>query len=306
MITFKSILSESSTVKFTIPEKLIPYLDISGNLSNVKKWKSKIILNNNDHGKKIGDFDSVGYILIAINSNNIIPVTRSDEHQIGLELLDELEHKRLIDSEPYISVFSIGNNYIYGQNSTNIKDIEKNIIAYRKFRSYGGNNLPVNVRSGKYDVTIDMDTYIELEGNIDNYIGKFKLENKIAPAGKEIINGFENVAKLYKKYIELQGKKEQFDVIKKFRKAIEDLNTIILLTRIDYNSKLKDAFYNTYKQIEKKLNLTDFNAIGEILFSHNGLKNTIHMALKNNDKDLENIFGSTKKAVEEFNRLGGI
>ena len=125
---------ETEDHKYTIPKKLQKNYEIDGDISNIKNWKGKIILANNaGEGQKKGQMDDVGYVAVNLKNNDIIPITRADEHRTGWELMDHFQKKGLIDNiKDWSIVFSWGNTYLY----KNEEDDEK-IQALKKLMEYG-------------------------------------------------------------------------------------------------------------------------------------------------------------------------
>ena len=104
--------------QFIIPEKIQKNFEITGDMSNAKNWKAKILAANSaTKGQKIGQWDQVRYILIGLKTNNIIPIAIADEHRTGYDVLQEYYYKKkLVPKDDYISVCSWGNEYFYPEN----------------------------------------------------------------------------------------------------------------------------------------------------------------------------------------------
>lgn len=173
---FKQFLLESTGVKFEIPEKLKKNLQITDDLLDVKNWKAKTILGNNNGGK--GKMASVGYIGVSLDSNIIIPISRNDEHQNGYEYIDYLIDKGVVPKGKYYTLYALGNNYIYG--GQNKKYIEDALIAYKKWLSYGGADLTLKgsgiLYTGHLSDFINRVDDIAVDGNVDlNKEGIFHL-----------------------------------------------------------------------------------------------------------------------------------
>jgi hypothetical protein len=152
--------------KFIIPAKIAANFKIVGGLENYKNWKAKVLMANS--GGKKGIWESPRYVMISLDSNNIIPIAMSDEHQTGYDLLFEYYYdKKLIKQENYVSIDGDGTTYLYGSpgDTDNLKHDAKKIEAFKKWLSYGGENQPVKSGSGRGYLG-DMEDVIERGCNI--------------------------------------------------------------------------------------------------------------------------------------------
>ena len=72
-----------------------------------------------------------------------------------------------------------------------------------------------------------------------------------------------------------------------------------------FKIKFMNALY--YKnELTKAANKFDVAKIEELIYSHNGLKNTIHMMLRKKDKKLKPFFGNLDIALQRFNQLSAM
>lgn len=299
---------KESKENFIIPSSIKANYKISGNLSNVSNWKAKIILGNSmSQDKKKGQFDKVGYVAVSLDSNVLVPIARSDEHQAGYEFIENLIRKKLIPDEDYYTIFAVGNKYIYDDNE---EDFKRTKTAFQKFLSYGGRNGPVEGAANELrkfaafmsDV-IETPSFKDLKKNI-------LVKGKLAPLGKGIVNSLEIMAKTLKDILKAE------DSNRTETEKINQLNSMAL----DFIDKYKwPIIHSHYKrpinEIEKEI-LTDndsYKTVKEIFFGYNGIKNTFHMSLRNaNPKntwsygDLEQVFGDIKIAKSEFDRISQI
>lgn len=287
MIDFKSIFLreefDANGASFKIPDGILKYLQIDGNLANADKWKAKIVLGNSmPHGKKKGDWDNLGYIWISLNSNVIVPVAQSDEHNLGADLIDIYVTKKLIPDEDYYPIFHNGNNYVQK------KDVPKAILAFRKFRIYGGKNVTIQNWNKKDSIRVTADTFIKQGGDLGIKKGQ------IAEDGQNVINLLKEIEELYKKYRDMTERGRRTQVIEK--------KIFSLIYRFIKNGLRYDGFFryldikeSDIKKYEDRIIDAEGKedvekAIGAI-FSFGGLKNEIHNRLreivqKSNSDDL--------------------
>jgi hypothetical protein len=312
---------------FVIPESIASNFKIVGGLDNYKNWKVKVLMANSaKEGVKKGQWENPGYVMISLDSNNIIPIARSDEHQTGYDLLEDYYYKKkLIKRENYISIYGIGNTYLYGDGlgvSDNSKDDMLKIEGFKRWLSYGGLNNPVQNPYSTPRYIGDMEDVI-------NNNGKFEIiKGKIHNNGSKIIDALEYISREYLKFVNLdQDGKEPRE---------EDVDKLIEYT-IDFLSKFKDfnspigelVFYDVYGMLDRNdpdkyirslttaLQRHNWKTVGDIILSSNGVKNKLHNAIRSfKDKEYKKlngngekyvaIFGDLEKAFLEFNRLGNI
>lgn len=295
---------------WNIPTKIKKNIKIGDINKYPEGWKAKIILGNNmGENQKIGQWDDVGYIMIDLNSNNIIPIARADEHQTGYELIDYYIRKKLIPDGKYINLFPLSITYIYGNYEN---DYKEKLNACKKWLGYGG-------KSGEIKIAYRKNNLPDLIGNMEDLInGRLEKDTpsgKLASLGKHFIDLLEEVAKLNS--MRLSGDQMKLKRVEKhFFNKVRQLMPVIrrvygnvgLLKNWDYNRI--DNLTNNLNNLEAR---KDYQTIESELFGHNGFKNDLHIALKNNMKKddwdynkLKSIFGDLKLALQEFNRLGSI
>lgn len=308
----RELLGEKVGMDFVIPEKIKNNYEITDSLKDVHNWKAKTILANN--GGKKDEMASVGYIALSPTSNIIIPISRNDEHQQGYEFLRHMISKKLIPNEKYVTIYGLGNNYIYGGQDKKYYEDAKTV--YKKWLDMGGKDLKLEGYNG-----------LKYHGNFSDFIsrkselkqGKMVIDTKtIFPNAKQLIKDFAELAKEYK---ELSGDKiivgeetKKKNWIKKAFSFLDDNMEFI---------KLIDDYKKRHK-IKEDLSGTDFQKASEAVFGMNGIKNTIHNNLRdfsvntytfkdkdagqkyNTKNDYEEYFGNIESAKTEFDKLGGI
>lgn len=105
------IVEAASSSSFILDPALDPRdYEITNSLRDVRNWRVKTFLNNNGADTKIGSMDPVGYVMISLTSNRIIPISTNDEHRQGYDLLYYLrdKKKKKINIEDYRPVFFTG------------------------------------------------------------------------------------------------------------------------------------------------------------------------------------------------------
>jgi hypothetical protein len=269
-------------------------------LDNVENWKAKIIRNNNPReGKKVGDWSTVGYVLINPESNFIVPVAREDEHHTGLDLAYALQQKNLIPKGKWFSIFGIEHDYL---------DSKNKVAAYEKWLELGGKDLAVITMGGEFQG-------LQYYGRMSDVVakkGQIQIQKGVLnPLGRELVDDLEELAVIYKKLLSPLKRDEHVSLFK--RKALALLNK--LKSFVYMNLGVSSSFLKKSIESIQTSTETDFEQTAKILFGMSGLKNIIHMQIKKlvKKKQLDysemlfaSYFGDLKTANLEFNRLAGI
>jgi len=278
---------------FTIPKAIARNFKISGDLSKVDQWKAKVVQGNS--GKlRVGKWDEVGYVLISISSNHIIPVSRNDEHRSGYEVLWEHYFKKnLIPQERFIPIFAFGQNYVSPQQA------EEQVEAFRRYRFYGGRNSIIHGTNENRHYIANIDDYIQGKGKL--YVDKAKL----SPVGQFIISKLEAIAKGV-----LEKRKDVFSTAYDFIQWIGE-NDIALCTVLKFSVDDPEKWQAEVLKAEAG---EDFDGLSQLFFSFYGIKNKIHNRLRDGVnggnqyeiEDLRNFWGNLDVAIGEFQRLSQI
>jgi len=320
-------LKELDNKSFNIPIKIRSNFKIEGGLNNYKNWKVKVLLSNSagDDVKK-GDWESPRYVMISLDSNNIIPIAISDEHQIGYDILYEYYYKKkLIKQENYVSINGNGITYLYGRTGDidNLKHDAKKIEAFKKWLSYGGENQPVRSGSGSGYLG-DMEDVIERKGNIE------VIKGKLAKPGQKIINILEKLAKEYSRFLSIEKKfyevkesdiqnfiNDALNFLKEIRKSLSGSYDGLMGYGKEKNFLTIDKVENMIKNLESSQKENDYRRVADQLFTFHGVKNLIHNRLRVMNKmdkipdygdegKYVALFGDIELALREFERLGEI
>lgn len=298
MAYFKYILeSISLSCNFNVPQGTSRNFQITSNLNEANKWKAKILLGNSmNEDKKVGDWDDVGYIMISLKDNTIIPIARSDEHRRGYELLYEYYH---LSSKDYYSLWVYGKNYPY-----DLEDLKNLEIALQKAQSYGlvfgeeypsisfyylKNSYPKNYPENFPEV-------ISAKDYFDNCYNERKPED-ISEKGKELVQAFELISNCFEEPT-LQKRK--------LKKQIKNLYKVG--SSIGLNSNYAQPFI-TPIEYEEMLELVDFEddeeKLWDAFFSFNGWRNKFHQRLRRNINNikLNNQLGNVAEVIQLMSRI---
>jgi hypothetical protein len=279
-----------------IPSKLQNiYKDIKS-FKDIESWRTKVQLANNcgKDSAQLGEWGEVRYIMVSLDSGAIIPIAMSDEHNKGYDLLHEFYDKRLIKREDFYPINYMGNNYIERKSQIPIA-----LKAFTLWRNLGGNNgIVTGTTELHFEVT--MDDFIKAKGkskNIDEAKGE------LFPIGQRIISGLEAI------HIAINAAREgkRFKEKKLFNAAYEVAR------------ELNESFYGDIgKAAEKAMagileaqGREDIKKLEELFFDHQGIKNLLHIkikeVLKKEDKwareAIARVFGDLDLALQELDRL---
>ena len=281
---------------FKFPPKLKPFIKAPGDLHSTKNWTTKIWLNNSGEGEA-----QVGYIAIDVKTGMLVPIARSDEHRTGYDLLHYLERKKIIPKGKWFTIWSIGGNYVYGE------EYDKEALeAFKKWREIGGPNLPVQASGGRREggFHVSMDDFIKTKGNPES-----NWNGKLAPVGERVVKSFEKVAQIYAKY----RKENKLLSTKPLVKSAGDLMQLLhhYFRFLGIEKEQWEKADKALLDLEGKGNLDDFE---KSIFAYDGIKNALHEKIRKSAEDpsvwdarnLKEIFGDLKLAKAEFDRLGQI
>lgn len=278
--------SISLSCNFNVPQGTSRNFQITSNINEADKWKAKILIGNSmEEGKKVGDWDDVGYIMISLKDNTIIPIARSDEHHRGYDLLSDFYHLNYND---YYALWVYGKNYPY-----DLEDLHRLETALLKAKSYGlvfeDNNPIINF----YQIKWKEEKYKDYPENIPakyyftNYYGKEEPEAKITNLGKELVDAFEKLSFAF--------------TIKKLPDIKIAINNLYKV-----GNKIKFNNYPFISVIEKEemletLDFEDnFEKLQEIFFGFNGWRNKFHQRLRRNkyNKELNEQLGNVEEVIQ--------
>jgi hypothetical protein len=319
--------AQSTGGKFVLPPKADPSnYQITNSVrdfhrNETGKWKAKTLVANNGGDK--GKFETVGYIAINLKNNQIIPISRNDEHQAGYEILrDYYRNKGIIESvNDWMTVST--SNYLYHK-----EDVKRWLIAAKKWIEYGGDSGTPLVSSG-YDgqkkFTTTFEDYIAHEGDPPTSHAKTGI---LKPKGKEFVSIIERLARSIAAYH--KGRPD----IKAFDYALDlvdwDKRLGLGSPMFELIHPLKSDNWDAFKKYEEGFKTKvmaamakeDYATLEKLAFGFDGWKNLAHTGLKHwqkiqakgkigwQDEDsiqkVESVFGDLETAIKELDRVGGI
>lgn len=307
MITSYKIFEDTQNQKFEIPEQIRKYYVTEGDMSNAKNWKSTkyfrpFTLRDQYKESALG----IRYVLISTDTNHIIPINMNDEHHKGLDVLYDVFYEKYdVTEENYLPADSWRTSYIY--NIDDEKERKDNLIVFQKFLDYGGNpklkvHFEATVESDYKPYEMTVEQFLLTGGLYKDYMKKLVSGKEISPFGIDFIKILEELTVLWNKYV-TEAEYMKKEISDKIILSVDKLFTLVFMNRNNFDliKELDDLFLGKLSKAKSK---KDIEEIGSLLFSHNGIKNFIHIKLKDpKNKEVKKIFWNVNKAKIEFDRL---
>ena len=288
---------------------------VAGNLSNVDNWRVPVWVGNSVSGYKETQNAKVGYVMVKVKGEpDFIPVAREDEHQRGMDMLFEMAEKWNIDPNDYVPIFTQGTG-AYIDNKEEVPDL---IIALTRWHQFGGKELMVTSNGyGQPRWTIGSRDFMQGQGT------PILTESQILPVGKRFIDHLKAVSYCLEgihKPDSLSFPMSAHILDKRLNRAVEGL--MKELTRYDVimfealyqdggfhdGIDFQEACDNWIGKLETALTNAQYDVVEELLFSHGGLKNRIHMKIREEMKTkypgrVSDIFGNPNMANDALGRI---
>lgn len=256
-----------------------------------------------------GDMSPVGYVMISLKDNTIIPISRGDEHHKGYELLRDLskwaykKKKELINPDDYLPIWCHGSNYIYSKS-----EIPNLLIALKKYLSYGGKDGPLNGTYELKDVLMSLSQFVERDGNTE------LTKNTLNPMGERFFNGFVKLADDIRAARNSHSPSLTGKAFQTATKLAAELRTCLWylnLSDTEYAILVDPKIISSMRKEEDGL-----RQLEEAFFGFSGVKNNIHNKLREylvrqskgevdnwNDPQIKALWGNVELAVD---KLGSI
>lgn len=287
---------------FAIPSSLPQEnFKITNSLKDIKNWKARI-LENNSGGKKlkVGDYDEVGYVMISLEDNTVIPIARSDEHHRGYDIMYEIyESKYKIHPSNFYSVWCLPNsaNYPYSK-----EEADKLKDALIKCDEYGMDMDTSKVYLKYIDSLYKNKSYDESLISARDFIsGKYGLASfgeTVSLIGEKLVDAFKNLSNAF------ENTNVRGDIpITQLKMAVKKLYTVG--SRIQLPDKFKlinpldlEEMMDIVEQYKSKY--IDIQKLYKLFFGFNGFRNIFHQRLRKNigNEDLNKQLGSVKVVIE--------
>lgn len=298
----KLINEQKDFTTFQLP-KNIPsnFFKITNSLKDIKNWKARILENNSGGEElKVGDYDEVGYVMISLKDNTIIPIARSDEHHHGYDIMYEIyESKYKIHPSNFYSVYCLPNsaNYPYSK-----EEADKLKDALIKCDEYGMDLDTSKVYLKYIDSLYKNKSYDESLISARDFIsGKYGLASfgeTVSLIGEKLVDAFKNLSNTF------ENTNVRGDIpITQLKMAVKKLYTVG--SRIQLPDKFKlinpldlEKMMDIIEQYKSKY--IDIQKLYKLFFGFNGFRNIFHQRLRKNigNEDLNKQLGSVKVIIE--------
>lgn len=283
-------LIEEADAGFLLPSSLpAANYKITNSLSDVKTWQAKIILGNSiREDMKIGDWDKIGYVMINIKNNQLIPIPHSDEHHMGFDLLHYFGKKFKINPQNYTPI-SAYSNFIYSQDG-----MEEMIIAAKKWLSYGGPDAIV--RGGSHEFKM----FGTLSDLVKHQMKMLSSPDRLAPTGERLLKAFEQAATINSNRLKrVKTGTDTSAVDRSFFRA----GRAVLAVAIPIMEYLFVKEPNPETLMPKFLKLeanNDTDGLESLLFGLPSVKNAIHQTVR---QTMNGTFFRSNNVTEMFGNL---
>lgn len=298
MRTALNIVTEAKTAAF----RLHPGLDaakyvITDDLADVDSWKAYTYFANS--GGEKGLMDEVGYVMISLVDDTIVPMSRGDEHHAGMDALYDLQRKvKGLNASNYLPLFK-GSNYIYHR-----EDVKKMLIACKKWLAYGGDDGTITGVNDFTGTMLTMSHFVAGDGQFSITPGH------LAPLGQAFFDGFKDLSRAC---AEARNSDKRSVIAKAGHAAITLLQ---LLAKHKLNLPLQPSTYTeTPKKVRDAVKEGDVQTIEELFFGMDGIKNELHNSLRRTKKSIEtkswdiqerhnrNVWGDIDLAIDMLGRF---
>lgn len=239
-------------------------------------------------GGRIGAREKIGYWVIDIVNGTVIPVARSDEHHRGLDFVHHLVEKGKLPDSIYIPIWA-GNQIIWDGET-----LDANLLilrAYRIWLANGGEDYFVEINRPK--CIVSMSDFVKCEGVVK---GQDSESTALTKQGRAIVRDLVFIADALSRHRSNRDFKEN--------SLWDHCDELVWLAK-NHPSLMYDVKVDTskYQKIKEE---SDYSELEQFIFAFNGIKNQIHIAVKEqvNDKkgfkikDFSLAFGN----LEEFER----
>lgn len=243
---------------------------ITNSLAEAHHWRARCLFANS--GGDIGAMEEVGYVMISLTDDTIIPIARGDEHHKGYDALCDIAEasKTHLDPDKFVPVWCHGNNYV-----NELSEVPDLLTAIGKYLAYGGRD---DVLVGAYmmrDQLVTLSSFVAEKGMIQVAPGR------LAPLGKKVFDALKAAADAttealhdaprQKRAKAFAAARAALDLIERHSQHIEGAEDDAIKAG---RAILKDASKNL-----------DVDAVQSVLFGFDGIKRAIHMGVRQAIKD---------------------
>lgn len=261
------------------PFRLHPDLDpanyvITNNMRDNLRWKAMTYMGDSQY--ESGSMAQVGYVMISLKDNYIIPISRGDEHHRGYDLLHDFvtgnypyrkkSKKVNINPSEYFPMWSTGKSYLYHKS-----EAELLLCAAAKFLQYGGPDGTITMRQDFPNSLMHLSDFVASNGNVTNIE-----KGSLSKAGERLYGEIKSLADQF------ATMPRDVDRIQSTRVFTDSAKLIKKCLGMTFDLGIDRAAVKT--MMERIRELRKGNNIKELehmMFGFHSLKNLIHVAIKN-------------------------
>ena len=284
---------------------------VTGSLRDVGSWKARIHLGNSmPEGKEVGDWDEVGYVMVSVAGEpRVVPIARSDEHEKGYDLLLDRAKAWRLKPTDFFPVFHGGSTGIYLDDP---EDAPRALEAARRWLAMGGADFPVRYTGGPPSGRWAIGARDFVAGN-----GRaVPAPGGLLPIGQRLVDALRAVSDGVAALRDPQRPWELREDRRGQRRVETAARALVRLVSADrdlafhglYDEKagafpggsLEAALASWSAVVDSHLARGDMDGLVDLLFTHHGLKNRIHMQIRRElarrPLDMGPIFGDLELA----------
>ncbi|RZK27691.1 MAG: hypothetical protein EOO61_23090, partial [Hymenobacter sp.] len=260
-------LVESSGSTFQLHPNCDPkQYRIGNSFYDISGWKA-ISQTGNSDSSTIGRWTPVGFVMIGIHNNYIIPISRGDEHHTGYDMLTELGIDDLDDYLPISNPQQMGPTYLF-----RMEDIPNMLVVMRKFLSYGGD--PEDQIQPYYAIekqfgSTTVGEFVKSNGHSEPVAEKPKTvkSDRMAPSGQKLYQALVTLADTIKdsRNQDMPGRRG-----KVWRAADQVARIVKVLSQID--PILQDEAQNLPGDIRTAKENDDLGSLEQLFFGFDSVK----------------------------------
>lgn len=277
------------------------WFQLTNSFKDIEQWKAIVHEANSrsDESIKVGDLEEVGYVMISLTDNTIVPIARSDEHHQGYDVFTEYYASEFhLSPSKFQEVFCLPNTTNYPYSKEEAEKLKKALI---KCGEYGMNLKTSYVYMGYIDDNFKGKSYdealITAEEFINGNYGLASFGTQLTNVGERLLKAFQELSKAF----ENKNARGQIS-LPALRKAIKTLTTVGkkiplaggTLVR-DIDKEWMDDVLEQYKQ-----HYIDEKQLENLFFGFGGFRNRFHQILRKNvgDEKLNKLLGSVNTLVD--------
>lgn len=284
---------------------------VTSSLKEVGEWKARILVGNSmPEGQEVGEWDEVGYVMVALSGEpRVVPIARCDEHERGYDLLFTRAKKWGLKAREFFPIFHGGSTGIYVYDR---KEVPRALEATRRWLAAGGPDFPIRYTGGEPEDRWVIGARDFVAGN-----GKaVPMPDGLLPVGHRLVQTFRTLSEAVAGLRHPERPWELREDRRGQRKVETAAKALVRLVSEDRNlaghalydmagggfqgGSLDTALASWSAAVDTHLAKGDMAGIERLVFGHGGIKNRLHMQIREElarrPLDMGPIFGNLELA----------